>query len=176
MRCDGRLRLPYRVCPVRGTPLRVAALVLVAAVAVLLWRVGEEPVRALRMPELRPAPGIFEEPQRVSEGIRIGSFERPEGVPAYEILDEIPTGSEGTRSAQLLVDTRSRSQEDFTLITRDLKTRYAGYDVVSIEFTDSSVVLDYHGGAIIVNTPVGARHAGFIHAPPNEGYYVRVAD
>ena len=130
----------------------------------------------LETPELRPAPEIFEEPQRAPGGIRIGSFEPPEDVPAYEILDVIPTGSDGARSAQLLVDTRSRSQEDFTLITRDLKARYADYDVVSIEFTDSSVVLDYHGGAIIVNTPVGARRAGFIHAPPNEGYYVRVAD
>ena len=156
--------------------LRVAALVLVAAVAVFLWRAGEEPVRALKTPELRPAPEIFEKPQRVPGGIRIGSFERPEDVPAYEILDEISTGSDGARSALLLVDTRSRSQEDFTLITRDLKARYADYDFVSIEFTDSSVVLDYHGGAIIVNTPVGARHAGFVYAPPNEGYYVRVAD
>ena len=160
----------------RRPPLRIAALVLVAAVAVFLWRAGEEPVRALRMPELRPAPEIFEESQRVSGGIRIGSFERPEDVPGYEILDEVSTGSDGARSALLLVDTRSRSQEDFTLITRDLKARYADYDVVSIEFTDSSVVLDYHGGAIIVNTPVGAEHAGFIHAPPNEGYYVRAAD
>jgi len=161
---------------VRISLLRVAALVLVAAVAVFLWRAGEEPVRALKTPELRPAPEIFEEPQRVPGGIRIGSFERPEDVPAYEILDEISTGSDGARSALLLVDTRSRSQEDFTLITRDLKARYADYDFVSIEFTDSSVVLDYHGGAIVVNTPVGARHAGFVYAPPNEGYYVRVAD
>jgi hypothetical protein len=153
----------------------VGALVLVAAVAVFLWRAGEEPVRALETPELRPAPEIFEEPQRVAGGIRIGSFERPENVPAYEILDEISRGSDGARSALLLVDTRSRSQQDFTLITRDLKARYADYDVISIEFTDSSVVLDYHGGAIIVNTPVGSEHAGFIHAPPNEGYYVRVA-
>ena len=130
----------------------------------------------LRMPELRPAPEIFEEPHRVPGGLRIGSFERPEDVPSYEVLEEIPTGSDGARSAHLLVDTRSRSQEDFTLITRDLKARYADYDVASIEFTDTSVVLDYHGGAIIFNTPVGARHAGFVYAPPNEGYFVRVAD
>jgi hypothetical protein len=167
---------------VRGSPLRVAALILVAAVAVLLWRAGEEPVRALETPELRPAPEIFEvshaAPARAQEfeEMRIGSFERPEDVPGYEILDEIPTGSDGARSAQLLVDTRSRSQEDFILITRDLKARYADYDVVSVEFTDSSVVLDYHGGAIIVNTPLGSSRAGFIYAPPTEGYYVRVAD
>jgi hypothetical protein len=159
--------------------LRVALLVFVAAVAIFLWRTGEEPIHALKTPALGPALEIFEESQRVSEEfeeMKVGSFERPEDVPAYEILEEIPTGSDDARSARLLVDTRSRSQEDFTLITRDLKARYADYDVVSIEFTDSSVVLDYHGGAIIVNTPLGAQRAGFIHAPPNEGYYVKTAD
>ena len=157
--------------------LRVTALVLVVAVAILLWRVGEEPIHALKTPTLRPAPGIFEKslPPEEPEEMRIGSFERPEEVPEYQILEEIPTGSDSARSAWLLVDTRSRSQEDFTLITRDLKARYADYDVVSIEFTDSSVVLDYNGGAIIFNTPVGAQRAGFFYAPPNEGYYVRVA-
>jgi hypothetical protein len=128
---------------------------------------------------LRPAPGIFERSQQTPEEpeeMRIGSFERPEDVPAYEILEKTPTGSDGARSARLLVDTRSRSQEDFTLITRDLKARYADYDVVSVEFTDVSVVLDYNGGAIIVNTPLGAQRAGFIHAPPIEGYYVSAAD
>ena len=159
----------------RRSLLRVAVPVLAVAAAVLLWRTGEEPIRALETPELRPAPEIFERLQRSTGEVQIGSFERPENVPAYEILEEVQTASDGARSAQLLVDTRSRSREDFTLITRDLKARYADYDVVSIEFTDSSVVLDYHGGAIIVNTPVGAEHAGFIHAPPNEGYYVRVA-
>jgi hypothetical protein len=156
--------------------LRVTVLVLVVAVAVLLWRVGEEPIHALKTPELRPAPGIFErsrQPPEEPEEMRIGSFERPEDVPGYEILEEIPTGSDSARSARLLVDTRSRSQQDFTLITRDLKARYANYDVVSVEFTDSSVVLDYQGGAIIVNTPLGASRAGFIYAPPNEGYYVK---
>jgi hypothetical protein len=108
--------------------------------------------------------------------MRIGTFERPENVPGYEVLEKRPTGSAGARSAQLLVDTRSRSQEDFTLITRDLKARYADYDVVSVEFTDVSAVLDYNGGAVIVNTTLGAQRAGFIFAPPNEGYYVRAAD
>ena len=163
--------------------LRVTALVFVAAaIAILLWRAGEEPVRALRTPELRPAPGIFEVAQSAPEqaeefeAMRIGSFERPEDVPGYEILEEIPTGSDGARSAQIFVDTRSRSQEDFTLITRDLKARYADYDFVSVEFTDSSVVLDYQGGAIIVNTPLGSSRAGFIYAPPTKGYYVKAAD
>jgi hypothetical protein len=159
--------------------LRVALLVLIVATAVFFWRVGEEPIHALKTPELRPAPEIFEESRRVPEEleeIRIGSFERPEDVPAYDVLEERPTGSDGARSAQLLVDTRSRTQEDLTLITRDLKARYADYDLVSVEFTDSSVVLDYHGGAVIVNTPLGSSRAGFIYAPPSKGYYVRAAE
>jgi hypothetical protein len=162
--------------------LRVAILVFVVVVGALLWRAGGEPIQALKTPALRPAPGIFEAPQPASarggdfEELRLGSFERPEGVPAYEILEEWPTGSDGARSARLLVDTRSRSQEDFTLITRDLKARYADYDVVSVEFTDTSVVLDYQGGSVIVNTPAGSQRAGFIFAPPSEGYYVRAAD
>jgi hypothetical protein len=169
--------------PGKGAPLlRVAVLVFIVVVAILLWRAGGEPIQALKTPALRPAPEIFEAPQPASERggtfeeLRLGGFERPGGVPAYEILEEWPTGSDGARSARLLVDTRSRSQEDFTLITRDLKARYADYDLVSVEFTDVSVVLGYNGGAIIVNTPLGAQRAGFIHAPPIEGYYVKAAD
>jgi hypothetical protein len=162
--------------------LRVAVLVFVVVVAALLWWAGEAPIRALKTPALRPAPEILEAPRPASEGgrdfeeLKLGGFERPQRVPAYEILEEWPTGSDGARAARLLVDTRSRSQEDFTLITRDLKARYADYDVVSVEFTDVSVVLGYNGGAIIVNTPLGAQRAGFIHAPPSEGYYVRAAE
>jgi hypothetical protein len=156
--------------------------ILVAALAVFLWRVGEGPIDALETPAVRPAPEVFEaarpapEQDEDPEEPRVGNFERPEHVPAYEILEESPTGSGGIRSARLLVDTRARSQEDFTLITRDLKVRYADYDFVSVEFTDLSVVLDYQGGAVIVNTPVGSRRAGFIYAPPDHGYYVRAAD
>ncbi len=162
--------------------LRVTVVVLVVAVAVFLWRAGEEPIHALETPALRSAPEVFEASRPASEQdgdfeeLRVGSFERPEDVPAYEILEERPTGRDGVRSARLLVDTRSRSQEDFTLITRDLKASYADYDFVSVEFTDISVVLDYHGGAVIVNTPVGSQRAGFIFAPPRGGYYVRAAD
>lgn len=129
---------------------------------------------------MRPAPGVFEEAQRRASrelaGIQVGSFERPEAVPAYEVLEKTPDDGVGTRSARLLVDTRSRGPEELTLITRDLKARYAGYDIVSVEFTDTSEVLDYHGGAVIVNTALGSRNAGFIYAPPSEGYYVRVED
>ena len=162
--------------------LRVAALVFVVALAALIWLAGEEPIRALEMPALRPAPEVFEasraasEPGETFEELRVGSFQRPEDVPAYEILEERQTGSDGIRSARLLVDTRSRSQEDFTLITRDLKARYADHDIVSVEFTDVSVVIDYHGGAVIVNTAVGSQRAGFLFGPPSGGYYVRAAE
>jgi hypothetical protein len=166
----------------RGHLLRVAALVFVVATAALIWLAGEEPIRALEMPALRPAPEVFEASRAASERgggfeeLRVGSFQRPENVPAYEILEERQTGSDGIRSARLLVDTRSRSQEDFTLITRDLKARYADHDIVSVEFTDVSVVIDYHGGAVIVNTPLGSQRAGFLFGPPSGGYYVRAAD
>jgi hypothetical protein len=166
----------------RGPLLRVAVPLFLLALAVLLWRAGEEPIPALEMPALRPAPEVFEASQPVSERggtfeeLRVGSFERPEEVPAYEILEERPTGGDGIRSARLLVDTRSRSQEDFTLIARDLKARYADYDFISVEFTDISVMIDYHGGAVIVNTPIGSQRAGFIFGPPSGGYYVRAAD
>jgi hypothetical protein len=129
---------------------------------------------------VRPAPGVFEEAQRRASRelarIRVGSFERPEAVPAYEVLEKTPDDGVGTRSARLLVDTRSRGPEELTLITRDLKARFAGYDIVSVEFTDTSEVLDYHGGAVIVNTALGSRNAGFIYAPPSDGYYVKVED
>ena len=129
---------------------------------------------------MRPAPEVFEEAQRRASRelarIRVGSFERPEAVPAYEVLEKTPDDGAGTRSARLLVDTRSRGPEELTLITRDLKARYAGYDIVSVEFTDTSEVLDYHGGAVIVNTALGSRNAGFIYAPPSDGYYLKVED
>jgi hypothetical protein len=129
---------------------------------------------------VRPAPGVFVEAQRRASrelaGIQVGSFERPEAVPAYEVLEKTPDDGVGTRSARLLVDTRSRGPEELTLITRDLKARFAGYDIVSVEFTDTSEVLDYHGGAVIVNTALGSRNAGFIYAPPSDGYYVKVED
>ena len=158
--------------------LGAAALLFVAAVAVFAWLPGEQPISALKTPEVRAAPGVFDQDNRdlaqALAGFRVGSFERPEAVPRYEILEETPTEGDGTRSTQLVVDTRSRGRGDFTLITRDLKARYAGYDVVSVEFTDTSELLDYHGGAIIVNTALGSRNAGFIYAPPRKGYYVRV--
>jgi hypothetical protein len=147
---------------------------------VLAWRAGERPISALEMPELRPPPGVFDEDDRdlarALAEIRVGSFEPPETVPGYEVLEKTSHEGEGVRSAQLVVDTRSRSREDFTLITRDLKARYADYDVVSVEFTDTAEVLDYHGGAIIFNTALGGQHAGYYYSAPEKGYYVRTGD
>ena len=78
------------------------------------------------------------EEDRTGRGeIRIGYFEPPEEVPAYEILEEKPIERYGAKAARLLVDTRARSEEDYTLITRDLKSRYAGLDALSVEFTDT---------------------------------------
>jgi hypothetical protein len=93
------------------------------------------------------------------------------------------------RVARLLIDTRSRGEEQFVLITRDLKSRYSDYDAVSVEFTDTEDVLFYnddprtrdllsfYGGALIFNTYDGASYIGYIYTPPNmDGYYVRAAD
>jgi hypothetical protein len=109
--------------------------------------------------------------------MRIGSFEKPEQVPEYEVLESLPADRDGAHAARLLVDTRSRSEEDFTLIARDLKARYSDYDAVSAEFTDTSDVFDYNGAALIFNTPAGAYYIGYIFGPPNtRGYYVTSAE
>lgn len=105
--------------------------------------------------------------------IRIGDFEPPEEVPEYEIIEEKPTERYGAKATRLLVDTRVRSEEDFTLITRDIKSRYGQLDAVGIEFTDAMDTLSYNGGATIFNTPCGSDYIGYIWAPPNnEGYQV----
>lgn len=175
--------------------LRVTVLILalVAVTAVFLAaRIGEEKIRALEKPELRPAPVIAEieqkdtvrDPDERSGGqteefaeIRIGSFQRPEEVPEYEILVEEPDERDGARAVRLLVDTHSRAESDFELITRDIKARYAGLDAVSVEFTDAEDVLDYNGGALIFNTAAGVSYVGYIYGPPNmKGYYVKAAD
>ncbi len=70
--------------------LGAAALLFVAAVAVLAWLPGEQPISALKTPEVRAAPGVFDQDDRdlarALAGFRVGSFERPEAVPRYEIL------------------------------------------------------------------------------------------
>lgn len=158
-----------------------------AALTGLLWWSGDGPVRAVEAPELRAAPEPFAEVNDASAAEearsekrseqRIGNFERPESVPEYEILDERKNERDGARGAWLMVDTRSRSEEEYVLITRHLKARYAHLDAVSIEFIDLTRTLRHNGGALIFNTPAGADYIGYIHGPPNnEGYYVKAAD
>ena len=179
-----------------------AAVLILALVAVVIFavRLAEEPVRALKRPEVRPAPEAFEMVPAAEgrdaagmnpyeEDLKIGSFEAPERVPDYKILEENPDERDGARAARLLIDTRSREEEAFVLIARDLKTRYSDYDAVSVEFTDTEDVLfynddpitrdllAYYGGALIFNTYDGADYLGYIYGPPNlDGYYVRAAD
>jgi hypothetical protein len=159
----------------------ILALLAIAAVFVAAWP-GQEPVRALQTPEVRPAPEVFEKARGQGgpggEGeVKIGDFEAPERVPYYEILEERPDERDGARAARLLIDTRSRSEEDFTLIARDLKARYSDYDAVSAEFTDTEDLLDYNGGALIFNTYEGVDYMGYIFGPPNtDGYYVTAAE
>jgi hypothetical protein len=164
------------------TAAAILALLAIAAILVAAWP-GQEPVRALQTPEVRPAPEVFEPARSTTtrrageDEVKIGGFEAPERVPYYEILEERPDERDGARAARLLIDTRSRSQEDFTLIARDLKARYSDYDAVSAEFTDTEDLLDYNGGALIFNTYKGVDYMGYIFGPPNdEGYYVQAAD
>ena len=111
---------------------------------------------------------------------RIGDFVPPHSVPDYKILDLIGdqerAGREGARVAELLVDTRTKSEADYALIARDIKARYSGYDAVIVEFTDLSVEgIPYNGGALIFNTPCGALSLGYVYGPPNTAGYVVAA-
>jgi hypothetical protein len=182
---------------------RAAALILVlVAVVFFATQLAEEPVRALQKPEVRPAPKAFE--TAVASGaqgsdavgpgpdggdLKIGDFEAPERVPDYEVLEKSLDTRDGARAVRLLIDTRSREEEEFVLIARDVKSRYSDYDAVSVEFTDTEDVLfynddpqtrdllAYYGGALIFNTYDGALYLGYIYGPPNlDGYYVKAAD
>ncbi|CAN5700767.1 hypothetical protein BH24ACT21_BH24ACT21_12140 [soil metagenome] len=165
--------------------LRVAilALTIVAAVAAFaIWRTSE-PVHTLRTPELGPAPvavRVAEDTQAPPTSptvTRIGNFERPASTPRYEVLEESTVREEDVRAARLLVDTRARSKADYELIAQDLKSRYAEYDAVTAEFTDTKELLDYNGAALIFNTMQGSTYMGFLFGPINDqGYYVRPAD
>ncbi len=177
----------------------VALMLALIAVVFITVRLAEEPVRALQKPEVRPAPEAFE--TAGAEGgdaaglasdegdLKIGNFEAPERVPDYEVLEENLDTRDGARAVRLLIDTRSREEEYFVLIARDLKSRYSDYDAVSVEFTDTGDVLFYnddpqtkdllvyYGGALIFNTYDGAYYLGYIYGPPNmNGYYVKAAD
>jgi hypothetical protein len=181
-----------------------AAAGILALVAVVFFaaRLAEEPVRALQKPEVHPAPKAFETAEAsgaqggdaVAQGpdggdLKIGGFAAPERVPEYEILEESTDGREGARAVRLLVDTRSREEEEFVLIARDVKSLYSDYDAISVEFTDTEDVLfynddpitrdllAYYGSALIFNTYDGAYYLGYIYGPPNmDGYYVKAAD
>jgi hypothetical protein len=175
---------------------RAAALILVlVAVVFFATQLAEEPVRALQKPEVRPAPKVFEPaagavgPGPEGGDLKIGDFEAPERVPDYEVLEKSLDTRDGARAVRLLIDTRSREEEHFVLIARDLKSRYSDYDGVSVEFTDTEDLLfynddpqtrdllAYYGGALIFNTYDGALYLGYIYGPPNlDGYYVKAAD
>jgi hypothetical protein len=180
---------------------RTVVLILVfVAVVFFAVRQADEPVRAIQRPEVHPAPEVLEKaggPQGRdapvqtpdADDLKIGDFEAPEHIPDYDILEESPDERDGARAARLLVDTRSREEEDFVLIARDLKSRYSDYDAVSVEFTDTEDVLfynddpvtrdllKYYGGALIFNTYDGADYLGYIYGPPNmEGYYVKAVE
>ena len=120
-----------------------------------------------------------ETPAQKFSGIRIGSFKRPSGVPRYTILEDNrhKDKKKDVRVARLLVDTQVHKKAGFTLITRDLKARYARYDAISVEFTDTTVAFTYNGGALIFNTPAAAYFMGYVYGPPNDkGYIVQAAD
>ncbi len=180
---------------------RVAVLILAFVVVFFAVRLAGEPVRALHRPEVRPAPEAFRTvaprgAEEVSAGRtygeaeeKVGSFEAPERVPEYWVLEKSLDSRDGARAVRLLIDTRSRGEEYFVLIARDLKSRYSDYDAVSVEFTDTEDLLfynddpvtrdllAYHGGALIFNTYAGVEYLGYIYGPPNlDGYYVKAAD
>jgi hypothetical protein len=152
---------------------------LAALFAASLWALDYGPVSAVETPDLRPAPepvsGAYVAPK--PPDVSIGSFDRPERVPDYEILETHRSERNGARGATLTVDTRATSERDLTLVARDIKARYADLDSVSVEFIDSKHFLDYRGGALIFNTAAGAYFQGFVYGPPNnKGYLVNAAD
>ena len=156
--------------------------VLFLVCATLLWPLGGGRVSAVEMPDLRSAPEpyvavsntyVAPDPPDVS----IGGFDRPKGVPDYEILQTKRSERNGARGVTLVVDTKATTEQDLTLIARDIKARYANLDSVSVEFIDSEDFLDYRGGALIFNTAAGAYFQGFAYGPPNnKGYLVRAAE
>ena len=155
---------------------------LFVACAVSLWPFGEGPVSAVEPPEVRPAPEPYAAvrstyvPPEVPD-VRVGGFEKPDGVPAYEILQTHKSERDGVRGVTMVVDTRVTAERDLTRVARDIKARYAELDAVSVEFIDSEDYLDYRGGAVIFNTAAGAYYEGYVYGPPNnKGYLVDAAD
>ncbi len=168
----------------RARSILIAAplLALFAVCAVFFWPPGGGRVSAVEPPDLRSAPEpyvavssdyVVPDPPDVS----IGAFDRPEGVPDYEVLQTNRSERNGARGVALIVDTRATTEQDLTLVARDIKARYANLDSVSVEFIDSEDFLRYKGGALIFNTAAGVYFQGFVYAPPNnKGYLVNSAD
>jgi hypothetical protein len=81
------------------------------------------------------------------------------------------------RGANLIVDTRAKSERDLTLVARDIKARYSELDSVSVKFIDSENFLELSGRALIFNTAAGVYFQGFVYGPPNnKGYLVNAED
>ena len=169
---------------VRLFPILLCALLtaLAVACAVFFWAFDEGQVSAVEPPELRPAPKPYAAarstylPPEIPD-VRVGDFDRPDDVPAYQVLQMDKGERDGVRGVTMTVDTQVTKERDLTLVARDLKARYADLDAVSVEFIDSEDFLDYRGGAVIFNTAAGAYYEGFVYGPPNnKGYLVNAAD
>jgi hypothetical protein len=80
-----------------------------------------------------------EEEKKEREDLRLGDFEPPDDVPEYEIFEEQPVDRYGAKAARLLVDTWARTEEDYALNARDIKSEYAALDALRTAF------LNYYG-------------------------------
>lgn len=151
---------------------------------ILATACGTEAVLTVERPEVRGAPEIIRL-QSAVEGadttddpdIKIGDFEKPEGVPEYEAIERREIRRDGVKAMRLLVDTEATEESEYELIARDIKSRFPGYDAVSAEVTDTTRDFDYNGAILIFNTPEGSYYMGFLYSPPsNLGYIVDVAE
>lgn len=110
------------------------------------------------------------------EEVRVGSFEKPEDVPPYTVLQKELVEQGCVEAVRLLVDTRATDKAGYVSIARDIKAEYEQLDAVSVEFTDTSGAFSYEGSALIFNTSSGAFFIGYAYGPPNDdGYYVTVS-
>jgi hypothetical protein len=66
------------------------------------------------------------------EEIRMGDFAPPGSVPHYEIVEDEPVERDCVIAIRLLGDTPARSEADYTLIARALKSQYEELDAVSM--------------------------------------------
>ena len=60
--------------------------------------------------------------EKERQDLRLGDFKPPGNTPKYETIDEQPVDRYSAEAARLLVDTRARSEEDYALIARDIKS------------------------------------------------------